>query len=139
MRQAGRLTRAPERGAGTVLALGLTASLLILLTMALVAGAALTASNRARSAADLAALAGAGELLLGRDESQACRVAAEITRRNGARLERCSTTPGGEIAGAGASAPQSLTVQVAVALPVPEIGPARARSRAGGVAEGTGG
>jgi len=63
MRQAGRLTGAPERGAGTVLALGLAASLLILLTFALIAGAALAASNRARSAADLAALAGAGELL----------------------------------------------------------------------------
>lgn len=50
----------PERGSGTVLAVGLVAGLLTLVVALAALGGVLVASHRARAAADLSALAGAG-------------------------------------------------------------------------------
>ncbi|MEW2356513.1 Rv3654c family TadE-like protein [Spirillospora sp. NPDC029432] len=55
---------------------------------ALGVGAARGARHRADSAADLAALGGAGRAVEGREV--ACRVAAEVAEGGGARLSRCS-------------------------------------------------
>ncbi|MGW4499307.1 Rv3654c family TadE-like protein [Micromonospora sp. NPDC004336] len=78
---------AKERGGATVclLAVGLVFVLVGLFGAAV--GAAQTARQRARVAADLGALAGAGQALQG--EPTACRRAAEIAAVNGASLLAC--------------------------------------------------
>ena len=76
-----------ERGSGTiwVLAMGMVVA------VAAVAGgswgAAATARHRAETAADLAALAAAGEAIWGGE--RACATAARIATENGSRLDRC--------------------------------------------------
>ncbi len=84
-----RLPRAADRGAGTVLGVGLVGVLAtLLLAGALVASVAVT-GQRARTAADLAALAAVGEVLAGTSEGEACGLAGRVARRNGAELDRC--------------------------------------------------
>ncbi len=92
---------------GVLLAVGVAA--LVLCSVAV-------AGQRARLAADLAALAGATRQRAA--DGQACESAATVARANAARLERCSLDG------------SDVTVDVSVDVPVwPE--PARARSRAG--------
>ncbi len=78
---------AAERGGATicVLAVGLVIVLVGLFGAAL--GAARTARQQARVAADFGALAGAARALGG--EATACAVAGELTGANGARLAAC--------------------------------------------------
>lgn len=80
-----------QRGSGTVLLLGVVAVVLMLGVALSTLASAQVARARAQSAADLAALAGAAAL---RDASfgggdDPCAVAAEVVRRNGARLASC--------------------------------------------------
>lgn len=100
-----------------VLALGLV---FVLTTAALVAGAvvAVVATHRkAQAAADLAALAGATDLQVGRDP---CAAAARIAVANGAEVRRCSVL-GDEVA-------VSVIIALPGALARREV---RARARAG--------
>jgi secretion/DNA translocation related TadE-like protein len=76
-----------ERGSVTIIVLVL--GLLILTASAAVAarGGAVIGRHRAQTAADMAALAGAGRALEG--SSAACAAAATVARRNGATLASC--------------------------------------------------
>lgn len=118
-----------EAGQVTVVMAGLAGALVVVLLAALSLGAAVFASHRARSAADLGALAGAAELEAGGGPVVACDRAATVVARNGAAMTSCqvdaddavwvqATVPVGLIArsvGASVGAPMS----------------AQARSRAG--------
>ena len=76
-----------ERGAGTVLALAMTA-VVALVAFAVAGATALVAGHRlAQSAADLAALAGAQALQGGGQDP--CVRAAAVAHRNGASLDAC--------------------------------------------------
>ncbi len=98
--------RAGERGAATVLVVAMAA--VVLLVGCAVAGAVglVVEHRRAQAAADLAALAAAQALQRGGD---ACREAAGLATRNGARLAGC------EVHGA--------EVEVSTAVPGPEVVP----------------
>lgn len=81
-----------ERGSGTVLAVGVVSVLAtLLLAGALVASVAVT-GQRARTAADLAALAAVGEALTGAPQDRACKVAEEVALGNGAEVGQCLST-----------------------------------------------
>lgn len=78
--------RRDEAGVGTVLGLAM-AGLLLFVTVAASGAVAIVGRHRvAQSAADLAALAGAGALQEGRDP---CASASVLARRNRARLTGC--------------------------------------------------
>lgn len=117
---------AAERGSAVVLAVAVSAVLLMVSGTLLMLGAALTAGNQARAAADLAALSGAGRLLRGSPSDQACAAAESIAARNGARLLECDVEHA-------ATGPPRLTVVVGVTVPSLGDAEARARARAGGV------
>jgi len=105
-----------DRGSASVLVLAAAGVLLAVGVAALVLGSVAVAGQRARLAADLAAIAGATRQRAA--DGQACAAAATVARANGARLEGCS------LQGA------DITIGVSVEVPVwPD--PARARSRAG--------
>ena len=108
--------RRGERGAGSVLALAMM-GLLVLVTLGVVSGVAVVGVHRrAQSAADLAALAGAGALQNGQDP---CTQAASVARANRATLSTCSVD-GWTV---------SLAVVAAARLPVGVLRlPARARA-----------
>ncbi|MEJ5867503.1 Rv3654c family TadE-like protein [Pseudokineococcus sp. 5B2Z-1] len=118
----GGRARRGDRGAGSVLVLGLLLVGVVLCTAAAALGQAVVARHRAAAAADLAALAGA-DVSLGRavPAGGPCDAAARVAARGGARLVGCTT--GG------------LEVVVVVAVDVPGalggLGPARASARAG--------
>jgi secretion/DNA translocation related TadE-like protein len=81
--------RGDERGAATVLVLAML-GVLVTVGAGLALVVALVAAHRvAQSAADLAALAGAGEAAQGLD---GCAGAARIATANGARLTACTVT-----------------------------------------------
>jgi hypothetical protein len=109
------VTGADDRGSGTVLALAVIAVVLVMTTaIGLLAGAQ-AACGQAQAAADLAALAGASQLVRAADDesggggagqgaataspgssgSTACAMAAEASRRNGAQMTACVLEPGG--------------------------------------------
>lgn len=112
------LGSASDRGAATVLVLGLVAVLLAMTVGGMVLASAVVASHRARLAADLAALAGAARLRDGAAVDRACATAHRVAGINDADLVSC--------VGDGLT----LEVTVAVTAPVwPE--PARARAKAG--------
>jgi secretion/DNA translocation related TadE-like protein len=114
--------RGDERGSATIWSLSIIVMLTAAMMLALALAAAVIQRHRATSAADLAALAGAGQVLAG--PAAACGRAAEIARRHGAALERCDVG--------------ATSVAVEVSLPH-ELGwlgrqvlaPARGRARAG--------
>ncbi|MDZ4351201.1 MAG: Rv3654c family TadE-like protein [Arthrobacter sp.] len=83
----------PERGAGTVLALGL--GLLVVLAAVLIALLAQSAAmaSRAAAAADLAALA-AADAARGIAPGEPCAVAVDVAHRNGARVISCAEGAG---------------------------------------------
>lgn len=117
-----------DRGSGSVLALGAIAALFLLLSALLVLGAALIAGGQARTAADLAALAGAGRLVSGEGPDAACRAAGRAAELNGARLRSCAVAEQGALG--------DVRVEAEVELPaLLELGGlhARALGRAGPV------
>ena len=89
----GDLGKSGERGAGTVLGLGL--GLLVVLAAVLLAMLAQSAAmaSRAAAAADLAAL-GAADAARGIAPGEACAVAVEVAHRNGARVLSCAAGAG---------------------------------------------
>ena len=85
-----------DRGSGTVLLLALMAAALVVAGLLGLLASAQLARGRAQSAADLGALAGATAL---RDAAgpEACAAAAEVVRRNGARLADCADEGSGVV------------------------------------------
>lgn len=109
-----------ERGSASIIVLGITGALLILTISGLALGSAVIASHRARSAGDLAALAGASAVMRGEATGAGCAVAGRVAAANGARLSRC-----GVVAGA------SLRVEVLVSPSLRGLGQATAVAVAG--------
>lgn len=93
-----------EGGSGTVLTVAAIGVLLILTAGSLQIGAAATAAHRARTAADLSALAGATALQ--QSTGSPCARVAEVAGRNGARLLACTV-----------GAAESVSVRVATTVP----------------------
>ena len=111
--------REAERGAGTVLILGVVAAVLLLAVGIAALGAAQNARGAAQAAADLGALAGATAL---RDGFDPCRTAGAAVVRNGAVTASCEVLAGGVVrvvATRDASGPAGV------------LGTARASARAG--------
>lgn len=77
-----------DRGSASVWLLGLSTLISLVMVVGVVLGTAVIARHRVETAADLAALAGAGTIAAGR--SDGCRRAALIAVRNGARLVSCA-------------------------------------------------
>lgn len=114
-----------ERGSGTVLSVAAIGVLVILTTAGLQVGAAATAAHRARTAADLSALAGAVALQEG--TGTPCASAAEVAGRNEARVIDCEVGVG-----------ESVLVRVTTAVSthwagVPDRAAASARAGPGDV------
>ena len=78
-----------ERGAGTVLMLGIIAVLLALAVGMTGLIQAQAAAGRARTAADMAALGGATALSSVVAPGEPCAVARRVARANGARVRSC--------------------------------------------------
>ncbi|SDS60141.1 Rv3654c family TadE-like protein [Corynebacterium timonense] len=77
---------ADDAGYATVMSVGIIAAVVSLMLAVVGAGAHVATTHRARTAADLAAVAGATAFYEGADACQAARQAAEL---NGARVELC--------------------------------------------------
>lgn len=92
-----------EQGMGTVATTGAAALLLVVTVAAAHLGAAVSATHRARAAADLAALSAASVAVSGSGDP--CAVAGAVARANGASLRQCVSAP-------------DLSVQVSAAAPV---------------------
>ncbi len=83
-----------DRGAGTVLVLGLSALVLLAASVAVLVGQAATVRHRAGAAADLAALAAARA---GADNVPSpCRAARAVAASNDAHLTSCSVDRHGD-------------------------------------------
>jgi secretion/DNA translocation related TadE-like protein len=99
--------------------LALSGVLVVLGAACLLVGAAVVARHRAGTAADMAALAGAGRAAVG--DPAACATAAAVARADGAALDACELGVGGVVA---------VRVRVPVRLgpfgSVPALGRARA-------------
>jgi secretion/DNA translocation related TadE-like protein len=112
------MTDRRDRGAASVVVIGVIAALLLLTAAALALASAVAASHQARLAADLGAVAGAMRLQEGTSLGSACDAAAATARDNGARMTRC-VADGENV---------SVTVEVE---PARWPAPAVARARAG--------
>jgi secretion/DNA translocation related TadE-like protein len=108
-----------ERGAGTVLVLGIVAAILVLAFGIAALGAAQNARGAVQAAADLGALAGATAL---RDGFDPCGTAGTAVARNGAEVASCEELGGGVV--------RVVATRVA-AGPRGVLGEARASARAG--------
>jgi secretion/DNA translocation related TadE-like protein len=108
-----------ERGSATVVILAVIAVVLMLTVSGLMLASAVVGSHRARSAADLAALAASGVLMRGETPVAACRSAAQVAAANHGRLQGC------------AAVGTEARVSIAVPAGVKGLGVATARSRAG--------
>lgn len=86
----------PERGAGTVLALGLGMLVVVATVLVLLLAQSGAMAFRAAAAADLAALA-AADAARGITPGEPCAVAADVARRNGARVLSCSEGTGSTV------------------------------------------
>lgn len=106
-----------ESGAGTALAAGLALAVLLLMAMILGLGQAAAAAAKAATAADMAALA-AADAYRGVSHGAPCRIAAEVSERHGASLQKCT------LAG-------DLSVQVEVVVETTLPWPAQGKARAG--------
>ena len=132
-----------------MLAVGLVGVLSTLLVTALLMAAVAIAGQRARTAADLAALGAAGAALSGADRAGSCAVAGEVATANGAVLTSCDLLPASTSRKPGLRSGPSSRDQVSVTSADAVVGPAveltvtrhvagtawtvRARARAGGV------
>lgn len=91
-----------ERGSATVLAVGVVAGLVTMMVTGLWLVSVLVAGQQARTAADLAALAGMGRIVEGFGAPQACAHARTVAGDNGATLTGCrhdltGSDPWGEV------------------------------------------
>lgn len=119
-----RLRAGQDRGSATVWAAGAIAVLLSLAVFGLYLGGAMLARHHAQSAADLAALAGAGSAVAG--DRVACSRARLVTGRMRVRLVSCSVRG------------WDVLVQVSArpGAPLGRLGEATAHARAGPVGLG---
>ena len=99
--------------------LGVLAVVLLLTISGLTLASAVLASHRARTAADLAALAAAGELIRGELPGTACERAVRVANANYGQVQSCR------------AAGEEVTLRVSVPAGVRGLGVATARSRAG--------
>jgi secretion/DNA translocation related TadE-like protein len=111
-----------DKGAGTVLMLGLAGAIVVAIVACLLVGAAVLAGSRAQSAADLGAIAGAQALLDGLGPEAACAAAGSVVQANGAELlscvpgaERCEVVVAHEVSRAVRGSPVARAVARAVA------------------------
>ena len=81
-----------ERGSAVVMAIGVVAGLVTVLVLALGLVAVLVAGQQARTAADLGALAAAGRLVEGVDDTAACVLAARVAEQHGVEVRSCAVT-----------------------------------------------
>jgi len=112
-----------ERGSATVWGLSIIVVLAAALMVGLTLGAAVIQRHRATRTAELAALAGAGQVLEG--TATACARAADIARRHDAVLAACDVT------GAIVAVEVSLADSPQGWLGRQVLAPARGRARAG--------
>lgn len=117
------MRRDPERGAGTVLILGIVGAVLVLAIGIAGLGAAQNARGAAQAAADLGALAGATAL---RDGFDPCGTATAVVVRNGAEAASCEVLGAGVVRVVATRMPAGVAGALGGAL-----GPARASARAG--------
>ncbi len=82
-----RVCRRHERGSATVMAVSLVGVLSVLAVLLAFVGGAFTTRRKAAAAADLAALAGASGVQVGKD---GCARAMTVAHRNGADLAACT-------------------------------------------------
>lgn len=108
-----------ERGAGTVLSLGLALVVVLGVAACMLVALGFAAAARASLAADLAALM-AADAERGLRPGKACVVAEEVARLNAAELAACEVESPAEI----------VRIVVRVAAP-PPLGAAEGRARAG--------
>ena len=108
-----------DAGAGTVLALGVMGACLALTVGALDVARAVVTAHRAGSAADLAALAGAGQAAETGTPGLGCPAAAHVAAANGAHLVGCRMAPDGSL---------QVTVEVRSDRPWPQRAVAVARA-----------
>lgn len=113
----------PERGAGTVLVLGIIAATLLLALGIAGLGSAQNARGAAQAAADLGALAGATAL---RDGFDPCGTARAAVARNAAEVASCEVLAGGVVRVVATRAAGGPGRGLGV-----ELGEARASARAG--------
>lgn len=125
------MTQPRDRGSGSVLVVGAVAVLLVVGSAALVLVGVVRATHEARSAADLAALAGAQRLATGSSSMQACAGAARIAAGNGARLSRCVADEGSGEVVVEVTVEQTTSAAGAPADGPRVWGPATGRARAG--------
>lgn len=117
-RQHSRGCRSHERGAGTVLALGVALVVIMGAALLLLLAQSAVAASRAAAAADLAALA-AADAARGIAPGDPCAVARAVALKNNAAVRGCSQAP-------------DASVQVRVELNAgPLLGVARGLARAG--------
>lgn len=107
-----------DRGSATAFVAVGVAAVLLVTGMLMTVLTAHLASNRARAAADLAAVAAAGRMMPAVG-GRPCEVAARVAERNGGSLVGCD--PG----------QHGVLVRVEVDVALPGVGPARATARAG--------
>ncbi|PUB24011.1 secretion/DNA translocation related TadE-like protein [Promicromonospora sp. AC04] len=115
--------RDPERGAGTVLVLGIVAATLLLALGIAALGTAQNVRGATQAAADLGALAGATAL---RDGFDPCGTAGAVVARNGAEIASCEVLGGGVVRVVATRAAAGPGGELGSAL-----GQARASARAG--------
>ena len=108
-----------DGGFATVWAAGAVAVLALLLGIGLALGSAVTARHRAAAAADLAALAAAGQSVLG--QGTACERAGRVAAGSGGRIASCRLDGWDAL----------VEVHVPVRLPLLGQVTATARARAG--------
>lgn len=118
-----------DAGSATVLGVGLLLVLVLLTGLLLAIAGTSVAGGRAIAAADLGALAGAGEVLQGRPGA-ACAAAARVVRANGAEPAGCRLVgpQGGSVARSstsgvvGAQAVEVVAEVTVTGLPLPGAG-----------------
>ncbi|WP_111652117.1 Rv3654c family TadE-like protein [Actinoplanes lutulentus] len=113
----GRAFQHRDQGAASILVLALGLVLLAAGLAAAAVGSAQLARREARNAADLGALAGAQQAVLGAD--QACREAARIVTLNQARMTSCVL--------------EGLEIVIHTEVTTGRLGTAKAAARAGPV------
>lgn len=113
-----------DAGSATLWVVGAILLVLVTTVTALGYGTAVFARHRAESAADLAALAAAGQIGTGGDP---CMAAADVAHANGAKLQRCEPSAGTDARSG------TVRVWVAVSVSLPVVGERQAvgRARAG--------
>ena len=110
-----------EEGSSTVLALAVVAAVLTLTVGGLAVLGSLRAVHVARSAADLAALAAAGQLQEGSGRGAACARARRIATSHDARVTACEVAGSGEV---------TVTATAPIRGRLAGVGPSTATGRA---------